>query len=320
MNPVLESDLWVDADRFFADGQQAYINFGQALSVLNDRGVTQQEIGKRYQLSQGAIAAAIAVGTDKRIIASSNNLPKSTKSLYLLTTLNDEDFEKLAKPETTQADIVKVKSPKAPASPSDKRRDAADRCIELKAEVNKYVTLCREHEDKIEKLEWDIDSLKEDNSYLRHRNAALEAEVAALKDALKAADEMMKAADVVVKTATEIATQKPVKTAKAKPVKDKVIKPVKSKPEKPVVDNADRQATLLELYALYKAMRLSVGDSADELKPFDVWIKTSFLDYLGSTITSRTGFQFLSDAKKLEVLTDTEFAEHVDYVRGVYES
>jgi len=55
-------------------------------------------------MSQQTVGYAICVGSDRRIVGNTNNLPKSTHALYLLTTLDDAGFEKLAKPDSRQAD------------------------------------------------------------------------------------------------------------------------------------------------------------------------------------------------------------------------
>ena len=101
---------WASADKAYAKGQQAYIEFGQALAKLT--GVTQEQIAARYDMTIDQVSHAKNVGVDKRILEKSRNtriLPKSTYSLYLLTTLDDAGFEELAKPDTTQAKILEYK-------------------------------------------------------------------------------------------------------------------------------------------------------------------------------------------------------------------
>ena len=69
----------------------------------------------------GSVAYALAVGQDKRII-SATNIPKSTYSLYLLTTLDDEGFALMCHPDVTQEKIKmykqsKKEQPKEPKKP-----------------------------------------------------------------------------------------------------------------------------------------------------------------------------------------------------------
>ena len=98
---------WAESDKAYAKGQQAYIEFGQALAKIN---ATQEAIADRYDMSQGSIAKLLVVGADSRIIRITNKLlPRSTEALYLLTTLDDVAFEELAKPDTTQAKILEHK-------------------------------------------------------------------------------------------------------------------------------------------------------------------------------------------------------------------
>jgi hypothetical protein len=58
-------------------------------------GTTQQEIGNRYQMAQQEVHKLIAVGQCERFTRNTRNLPRSTYSLYLLTTLDDKGFEEL---------------------------------------------------------------------------------------------------------------------------------------------------------------------------------------------------------------------------------
>jgi len=99
---------WVSADKAYAKGQQAYIEFGQALAKID---ATQEEIAERYDIHQPRVAEAIAIGKDTRILyfKSMKDLPKSRQGLYLLTTLDDAAFEEFAKPDTTQAKILEYK-------------------------------------------------------------------------------------------------------------------------------------------------------------------------------------------------------------------
>jgi hypothetical protein len=115
VSDIKSSSKWYQADQAFNKGVEAYIEFGQALAALNAEGTTQEEIGVRYQMSQQMVGQAIKVGSDKRLTGNTSNLPKSQHSLYLLTTLDDDGFEKLAKPETTQADIKAYKEAIKPA-------------------------------------------------------------------------------------------------------------------------------------------------------------------------------------------------------------
>jgi hypothetical protein len=106
-NSITSVEKWATADKAYAKGQQAYIEFGQALAKIN---ATQQEIAERYDMQQAGVAKLLAVGADTRIIRITNKfLPKSTETLYLLTTLNDDAFEELAKPDTTQAKVLEYK-------------------------------------------------------------------------------------------------------------------------------------------------------------------------------------------------------------------
>ena len=126
MSEVIKQDKWEAADKAFDKGVEAYIEFGQECARLNSEGTTQQEIGNRYQMSQQQVGYALTVGKDERITSNTCTLPRSTYSLYLLTTLDDKGFEQLAKPDTTQADIkaykeeqnpTKLRKPKALSTP-----------------------------------------------------------------------------------------------------------------------------------------------------------------------------------------------------------
>jgi hypothetical protein len=117
MSEVIKQDKWERADQAFSKGVEAYIEFGQECARLNAEGTTQQEIGNRYQMSQQQVGYALTVGKDERITSNTCTLPRSTYSLYLLTTLDDKGFDKLAKPDTTQADIKAYKEAQNPRKP-----------------------------------------------------------------------------------------------------------------------------------------------------------------------------------------------------------
>lgn len=118
MEALTKSTKWEAADKAFNKGVEAYIEFGQECARLNSNGTTQQEIGNRYGMSQQQVGYAVIVGSDKRITTTGcNHLPKSTRALYLLTTLDDQGFELLAKPDTTQADIKAYKEAQQPPKP-----------------------------------------------------------------------------------------------------------------------------------------------------------------------------------------------------------
>jgi hypothetical protein len=103
---ILE-EQWAKPDKAYAKGQQAYIEFGQALAQIS---ATQQEIADRYDMDQSKVSRCIAVGKDVRIMRISHKLlPKSTNTLDELTTLDDKAFEELAKPETRYMQIVEYK-------------------------------------------------------------------------------------------------------------------------------------------------------------------------------------------------------------------
>jgi hypothetical protein len=142
MSDMIKNDKWERADKAFNKGIEAYIEFGQELVALNAEGTTQEEIGQRYQMSRTNVAYAICVGSDQRIVGNTNNLPKSQHSLYLLTTLDDAGFEKLAKPDTTQADIKAYKQaqqpPKPKAIPAPKAEPAEEPKQENDMKKNSY--------------------------------------------------------------------------------------------------------------------------------------------------------------------------------------
>lgn len=101
---------WEKADAAFERGQQAYLDWCREIAKLYAEGTaTQEEIAGRYQKERQRITTAIAIGSDDRIVCSTNILPKSSHVLYLLTTLPDKDFEELCKPTTTQAVILEHK-------------------------------------------------------------------------------------------------------------------------------------------------------------------------------------------------------------------
>jgi len=109
---------WAAADAAHAKGVQAYIEFGRELAKIN---ATQEQIAARYDIDQSAVARALAVGKDKRIMPNGHNAPKGTRAAYLLTTLDDKGFAELAKPTTTQADILAYKKRIAPPPPVKKK-------------------------------------------------------------------------------------------------------------------------------------------------------------------------------------------------------
>jgi hypothetical protein len=104
--------LWSKADKARATGMDAYLDFCQALAELNAAGITQEEIGKRYGMVRVTVAHCIAIGRDERIVANRYNMPKAERTLYLLTTLDDNDFQRFAKPETVEHDIRDFKASK----------------------------------------------------------------------------------------------------------------------------------------------------------------------------------------------------------------
>ncbi len=76
--------------------------------------ITQQSIADRYGLSQQSVSNMISVGADKRVTSrASNSLPKAQYSLYLLTTLPDDDFEYVVEEfgeQVRRDDILAVKA------------------------------------------------------------------------------------------------------------------------------------------------------------------------------------------------------------------
>ena len=109
MKPKIQR-LWDSAVAAHQKGLDAYIEFGNACAQLNDAGVTQQEIAQRFDMNTSAVNYAIKVGADSRIFCiTKNQLPRSEFTLYLLTTLDDAGFAKLAKPNTTQQDVLTYK-------------------------------------------------------------------------------------------------------------------------------------------------------------------------------------------------------------------
>lgn len=110
-----ELTTWDRADRAAARMNESMIDFAVEVKALNDAGTTQAAIGERYNLSQSSVKQFVRIAGDPRISDNITNLPKSPRSLYLLTTLGDDDFEKMAKPDTTQADILKLKADLAEA-------------------------------------------------------------------------------------------------------------------------------------------------------------------------------------------------------------
>jgi hypothetical protein len=115
MDNVLEMkrpDPFAKADAAFQKGIDAYIEWGQEMAKLNEAGHTQQELGERYDCSQAGIAQAMKVGTDPRIIRNPNNLPKNKSVLYLLSTLDDKDFDEIARPDLREHEIKEYKQMK----------------------------------------------------------------------------------------------------------------------------------------------------------------------------------------------------------------
>ncbi len=121
--------LWSKADKAHVSGMNAYLDFCQALGELNAAGVTQEEIGRRYDMSRSKIARSIRVGNDQRIVRNPNNLPAGTSTLYLLTTLNDIDFQRFAKPETVEHDIRQHKAVKRQAKNSQPDKRGWPQCV-----------------------------------------------------------------------------------------------------------------------------------------------------------------------------------------------
>lgn len=119
MATPVKQGMWAAADAAYAKGVEAYIDFGRALTKID---ATQQEIADRYDMQQKSVAEVIAVGSDDRFIRITYK-PKSTYTLYLLTTLDDKGFKALCKPTTTQEAILKYKAklkPKKAAKPKKK--------------------------------------------------------------------------------------------------------------------------------------------------------------------------------------------------------
>lgn len=121
MDNVLEMkrpDPFAKADAAFQKGIDAYIEWGQEMAKLNEAGHTQQELGGRYHCAQSQIGQAIKVGSDPRIICNTDNLPKDKTVLYMLSTLDDKDFEEIARPDLRQHEIKEYKkAKKAPKEP-----------------------------------------------------------------------------------------------------------------------------------------------------------------------------------------------------------
>jgi hypothetical protein len=103
---------WVEADKAYARGQQAYLDWCKAIAQLYAQGTaTQEEIGARYDTNNVRISEAIAIaGSDRIYFKSKTELPRNKQVLYLLTTLPDKEFEEYCKPTTTQAIILEVKN------------------------------------------------------------------------------------------------------------------------------------------------------------------------------------------------------------------
>jgi hypothetical protein len=109
--------VWSKADAAWNRGIQAYLDWCAEIKKIYDAGgATQEQIGARYDRPQQRIADAIQVATDPRFKRltfkdGKNVLPiaRDKYALYLLTTLDDEGFEELAKPGVTQAKILEYK-------------------------------------------------------------------------------------------------------------------------------------------------------------------------------------------------------------------
>lgn len=122
MDNVLEMkrpDPFAKADAAFQKGIDAYIEWGQEMAKLNEAGHTQQELGERYDCSQAGVAQAMKVGTDPRIISNTNNLPKDKTVLYLLSTLDDNEFDEIARPDLRQHEIKEYKKEKKVKPPKE---------------------------------------------------------------------------------------------------------------------------------------------------------------------------------------------------------
>jgi hypothetical protein len=106
------------ADNARSKGIEAYIEFAQALVALSSDGMTQEEIGKRYNMSRSAVMQACRVGKDARIGRNPTNaMPHGQSTLYLLTTLDDKEFEMFAKSNTTEHEIRDYKTSKKQKKP-----------------------------------------------------------------------------------------------------------------------------------------------------------------------------------------------------------
>lgn len=104
----LTTNKWVEADKAFAKGQQAYIELGQAFLKID---ATQEEIGERYDMSQESVSHCMLVAGDKRIVSYDvTKLPKALATLYQLTTLNDDGFKELCRPDTTRQQVLDYKN------------------------------------------------------------------------------------------------------------------------------------------------------------------------------------------------------------------
>jgi hypothetical protein len=107
---------YAQADAAHARGIAAYLDFSRACAELVAAGETQRAIASRYHLSRPAIAQAVCVGRDPRLVSSANTLPRSTYALYLLTTLPDEAFARFAQPDTTREELLQHKRRTAAAA------------------------------------------------------------------------------------------------------------------------------------------------------------------------------------------------------------
>lgn len=106
------------AREHFNKGRESYIGFCVELAAAYREGeATQEELGVEFDMERRSISNAIAVGNDERIASNTSKLPNSQHALYLLTTLPDDAFEELAKPDTTQAKIKEWKAAQQPPKP-----------------------------------------------------------------------------------------------------------------------------------------------------------------------------------------------------------
>lgn len=116
---------WDGADRAYARGQQAYLEFGQEIARID---ATQEEVAARYEMSQSSVAQLLKTVRDQRVIALTiEDRPKSMRVLYEMTTLDDDGFEELAHSGTTLQVIGDYKRRlKAPVLPPTEFKDVGD--------------------------------------------------------------------------------------------------------------------------------------------------------------------------------------------------